>query len=582
MRSYVGRTSRRSRSRSSHQGSLRPLHRTSHRSDRPGPARFSTDSTCKRRAAARTGSTNPEAHHIPPPSPTLSASRQARKGRQRTFSFPFSCHSFEERLLMTRLSSSFTASLGAVCALFCLLEGSANAWEVDAVYTTDPTINFFPIGSAIRNWGPDRHSVIVVNTLRDDSAGPDDTSTMRVLSYNCTGVNSCMFYDEVDGTGFAGYELRFGERGFPSLGIRKDISSSKIIVHVAVRDKIDEDCDDDGIDYWSADEGTNEVLGMDLREFEIESDPSIYFPSTGLTITGEYDIDVNLPGFGCLNMGTSYTKAKNGEPWSCWDREVMGPSGGIDKRVICGGRPSIVGAWTIDSIIDGEIVLNEGAGLESPWFDFRGSGGIQLVAGHDMIAKSNKTFFPETSGIPHVEFPVEQDDTNWPTIASPASGRIYLAWTDYSTTTTNTKVLFSGCAPNQDCQDFSDWNSEHEDVPVQRYHEVLEIPEGASHPQLAIHGEKQFLLMMKDDPGLGQNYGVYLMERCGDEDWSVPELVHTRDVITNDQQIENGVPNIALNKSNHTVHVVFTEHDDKDNPSFGTVYWARKEYQICP
>ena len=237
--------------------------------------------------------------------------------------------------------------------------------------------------------------------------------------------------------------------------------------------------------------------------------------------------------------------------------------------------------WSVSNTTAGTPDPITGAyGLEHPWFAHR-SDGTRLVAVNDESAQAVDVHFIDELLDPKVSFPALQDDTRWPSLVVRNNDHVYLAWSDFDETTGNTTFEFSGCAETEDCLQAADWTSEHDDVPTGTQHTVHEEAEGGGYPQLAIDGNRQFLLMMLDPPGNGQNFGVYITSRCGTGEWSTPELVKDRLNINNDQHIRNGKPNIALNKADQVVYVAFTENDDLNNPTEGTVFWARRTYSGC-
>ena len=227
-----------------------------------------------------------------------------------------------------------------------------------------------------------------------------------------------------------------------------------------------------------------------------------------------------------------------------------------------------------------EYINPSSADNEHPWLRFRD--GNRVVAAHEVGNTSVGVHLLDATNDPVVEFPALADDAPWASLDVRDNGQIRLVWSDEDHGTDEASFQYSGCAGSEDCDQLGDWTANHQSYPTATQHEIDLADEGAAHPQIVGHGDKQFLLGMADPAGNGQNYGVYLYERCGNGAWSGPELVKNRTSISNDQSIANGQPNLVLNKDERIVHVTFVEVDDLGAPTTGTVYWSRKGYELCP
>jgi hypothetical protein len=445
----------------------------------------------------------------------------------------------------------------------CLICPQALAWEYIEVDDGDSSYPpEVPVRSAIRNWGPS-DKVLILSEWKRDFNFDDDQRLLTLYGFTCSNNNDCATVTNgpiVQPT----VELRFDTPFLTSLAIGRESANDPIVLSAVLRRKIETDCDGDNTEYdelLSTEDQDPDALNRDLGEIVFEWD-------SWLAITEENDIDVPV-GF-CRDHEVSFTRMRNGFPVSCWT--IVTNVG--EKLVTCSQRSAFF-PWTASFTIEGQDPYT--TAVENPWFDFRYSTSNFVAVHNDLDTKTQVYVDGNTN---YVDFPALEDDTNWPTVDIEGAGAIHVAWSDHNVATGGVTFEYSRCPSTEDCLDETDWVAGHVDFPNDRQHEVS-FGILASHPQLAIDGKKQFILGMADQPGGTQDFGVYLFERCGTEDWTY-ELVKPLLNIDNDQHIDNGVPNIVLNQQERIVHVVFVENDNIHDPTEGHVFWARKSYSACP
>jgi hypothetical protein len=462
--------------------------------------------------------------------------------------------------------------LGQTLWLFvCLICPQALAWDYVEVDDGDSSLfpPIVPVGSSIRNWGP-ADKVLILTETKWEETTTDDTHTITLYGFTCSNNNGCATV--TNGPILQPLEfLRFDTPFLPSLAISRQSANDPIVLSAVMRQKIETDCDGDNTEYdelLSSEDQDPDALNRDLGEIVFEWD-------TWLAFAGTHDVAVSPPAI-CRDHGVSFTRMTNGFPASCWTQI----SGSSAKYVHCSQRTALFSWQAAGSPTElyGQDI--NAPGIENPWFDFR-NGTTKLIAVHNTT--DTKTQVYVNGNTSYADFLPTNDEPNWPTIDIEGAGAVHLAWADTELYPgTGTAIEYSRCPSTEDCADETDWVSGHEDAPNDDRHEVIEFDGEAGHPQLAVDGKKQFLLVMADRPEQGLSYGVYLLERCGDDEWT-SELVKTPLSSGFNQRIDNGVPNIVLNQQEHIVHVVFVENITTfDFITEGHVFWARKSYTPCP
>lgn len=453
-------------------------------------------------------------------------------------------------------------------ALLCLT-GDALAQTSFTYVTVDSTSgDTFPIGSAVRQWGPTDKVVIVVDSRTEDDTSDDDQHHLTFRGYTCSNGDDCATPTALLAVSPAD-ELRFRQMFHPSVGIRYP-SGGPTTFHVVGRAKIETDCDQDTTEYDELDvtEGSDpDALALDLKEWEATAGGSV------VTVTGTFTVETNDNVVPCRDHKTSHTKTLSGDTYACW------MEGAITATPVwwveCGLRYDWDTTWatyfTADTVYGDPL-------FEDPWFGFRDD--EPVVALHDGIDLETEVHFPYEAGDPSVAFAALADDTLTPSIDITPAGKVRIAWADRDDASADT-TQYSACASTEDCLDASDWTADHEDFPTDAQHTVASGADQVQNVQIVADGTRQFLIAMADPSGGSENWGVYFTTRCDDGEWETPILVKTRLAAGNDQRIDDGAPNIGINQDEDIVHIVFVESDDVADPASGTVFWAYAPYDPC-
>ena len=383
-------------------------------------------------------------------------------------------------------------------------------------------------------------------------------TTVEFYRYLCTGGASCTPALSTYGTwpkvvGNTVFDLEFLH---PAMAIKR-LQSGVEVVDILRREKVDDDCDNDG--------DTTEVAeaALDLRHYDYRTDTSV--------IAVHQMVSSNLfnsTNNACTDTGLSHIKNHTGDLYACYTFKIN-PLNGSQDRLQCNDNstnPTVV--WSEEVDFSSPVVEDHSA------FDFKD--GERVVIGNRRPAGSSddeiRFHFPDAIGTPEFGIGVgaDVDGGSVPDImaVSVASGEVlHAAWEAEDAT----ELRVGRCPATEDCQQASDWT-------VTTVHSITNGRIG--HPELAHDGAFQILIWEEDDDLFEGEIQLYSMNRCGTGAWSTPELIRAVDNSNEEQGLLNGNPNMALNRQDNVAHVVFIEADRGANTS--ELWWARQSYTDCP
>jgi hypothetical protein len=101
-----------------------------------------------------------------------------------------------------------------------------------------------------------------------------------------------------------------------------------------------------------------------------------------------------------------------------------------------------------------------------------------------------------------------------------------------------------------------------------------------SNPQISHDGNREVVLYQEDNAAGFDT--LFVVSRCVGDAWSAPQQVRDEPADTFDiQTIDQGTPNLVLNRVENLIHAFFVETDTADPESARTVH-AWRSYQDCP
>lgn len=473
----------------------------------------------------------------------------------------------------------------APCALrcvvaLCLAGASAGAplpaqadWPIATLVYSGDDAGGIPTGAAIRSWGPTDRVYILFERVTED----DNDSDALLHEYACSDNDDCATASIVTLRGVGDAIGPLPNLLHPSLGVHLKAAEGPDPVELvmALRQKLVADCDGDSVAN-DADEPFN------LDQYAAR------WTSNNLGV--EHTVEANDGAGTCIDHGRSRARFLGETAHLCVTQSTV-PGAQSGDRMVCDDDDSATTTWV------NEVVMNDGAvpgNFEDHGsFDFYGPNDDRVVAAHfggngmttpDQI----RVHFPDAGTAPPNEPMVTFDATgtadwaNHPSVLT-ADGMLHLVWDD--DTGDDAQILYSSCdfSATVDCTG-DDWTA-----PTVVAGVSTGFNRDARFPQIAVHGDKQFVMYQYDaDGGVGVKMRVVVTERCGTGGWS-PSIVRSppQNELTRDQSVEVGYPGLVLNRDEQIAHVAFVDLDDFagdaqfDTASEGKLWWYRKGYDLC-
>lgn len=383
-------------------------------------------------------------------------------------------------------------------------------------------------------------------------------------AYECSNGDACANPTVPAGWMFGTPNL-WDQQTLPSMGIRRDSGSDPVTVHVVRREKVEQDCNGDGVLYADPSAGAQEQLALDLTDY-------VWDPDNGETQSGTVEKSLSPT---CVSSGTSFTRYLDGQVWACF---VQKPNpNNTDDWVECDSRSKIavpVGSWTAN----GSKVLDNGNSSDDhPWFDF--IDGPSRVLAHRRLNQVGPwevlVRFPDDPADPTVSFPATlATKVDYPSIeAGPGLAR--MVWSNGEGA--GSSIEFSKCDPVDDCKTAAGWDPAN----------TFFSGDSMAHPQRLKDGDREILLFQAEVGGpAGDRSRVFVAQRCigSGLGWEGPDLVRTPTDTTYYQHIAFARPNLALNRDEQLVHITFVETNTNDANTMtdGTVFWYHAPYTPCP
>jgi len=444
----------------------------------------------------------------------------------------------------------------------------------------------YPVGTAIRNWGPQDEVFISVDVKTDDSTVNDIEADSDLYWYTCSNNDTCATAT-LQSTTDVGTTIYGRNLPQSSLAIRRRWGQPIEVLHT-LRQKIELDCDGDGDEYRDdfTDEGNLLDLGAKL------------FSTTSGEIES-WQVDANDGSGRCENHGISFSRfvTNSTDPMACYTRNSDDPNPGTAPyrdRLTCNtydGNPSGTGAaWD-----NREVMYNNGENEDHPSFVVYGSGDHLAVSGTWRGAQGNSTdeirvHFPDAAAPPPnediVSFPSTGTKVEYSHLED-HGGKLHLVWADR--TSNSASVRYQSCdyafGNGVYCNHETDWLSSDTIVADSStgYHR------DAQGPVFAMDGDRQFVAWQYNaNSDTNPRWRVVVANRCvGDPSWSYEEVRGTTDA--RDQYVVEGRPSLVLNRAENIAHIVFIEAEGYTGgfQGFNSItnadaWWYRTSYSECP
>ncbi len=510
------------------------------------------------------------------------------------------------RLAVSRLPSPVSRLAVALSAAGILAATDARAdWPHFTLVYSGTENEDFPIGAAIRNWGPTDDVFIAWDVLIPTAAGDLETENEALFKhYVCSDNDDCAT-TSASATIAMGDPVNYQNALHPSLGIKRappaGAAPPYLLQPVETRLLIRQDagdCDLDGDDATDgAAAGAPEREGLDLHAFHYD-EWSGHDPVNDVTRA-----DIGTYGV-CEDHGFSRTRFRSGVAHTCFTFDTAPLVMGISQKIACNDDTYVSAlSWAGHRDLSNLDTLGSPANEDHPGFDFFGSTGVLGVAGHQKVGANShfiRAHFPVATS-PPTETVITLDtasvELNNPDVFA-ANGFLHTVW--QRNTETAAGILYRRCdvegarsgGGTKDCKLLTDWDATESvvdsttlDVTGKPY-----VNRSARFPQLAIDGKRQFVVYQYDDDSSLPLFKTRVMvaSRCeGDATWDV-ELVRTPDATTDDQAIVYGRPSIVVNADENVVHVAFVEFDEylngfeMETPDDSDLFWYRTGYSSCP
>jgi len=465
-----------------------------------------------------------------------------------------------------RLTLSLSLSL---CASLLAMPREADA--ADTAFDSSDNLKIFsgtaeddiPASVAMRNWGFQDEVFFVYERFEHPDLGSDEDRRLYVKGYTCSDDDVCATQSADWAETQIGTLLRFNQGIQPAVAIRR--SGGKTILHIAARQMIYGNCDQDFVAYdEEEDEDDDSIKNVDLAEIVWDTDDG-----EGSTRA----IDKNDAISGCEDRGIPSIKYRSSQPYACWTGK---PINNADEEIRCGTR-STGGDWDAYGAIN-----NSGFNNEHATFTFDTTTGTdRFVAytkrnGAGASSYRIKGTFADRANDPTVTFAGDNNDkVDFPTTML-RDDMLYLAWAEDFNNSTATIEISECDTVADDCEDVGggEWTTT----------EVAAVSE-AKHPEIRSDGDRQFVIFEADyeyDTNLFARR-IYFTERCVGSGWTTPVVIREPDTSSWHQGINLGRIHLALNRQENLVHVAWVEWELGMGgvPDDGDIWWAWAEYDDC-
>jgi len=440
----------------------------------------------------------------------------------------------------------------------------------------------WPIGAAVRNWGPGLDATlphgqmfIAFEEVEPGVGGVPTRNNSNLRWYSCDDAACTTATQQSDD--YLGY-IDHQNLVHLSMAIQRS-APGELELAVTRRDHngSDLDCDNDGTD----DSGY-----ADLAADQWDTTGGL----AGHTHVGQRDFGANLGV--CIDHGVNLARFENGEPYACYTRTELGMVSD-DQDVACNTQSfPAVSPWPNE-------VNHSGASdkEDHPGFEHYDGGKLALARVQRSGAQgvNIQAEFPDESA-PDVEVDFNGTRVDHPDVIV-SNGKLRMVWRE--NVGGSATIHYAMCDfHNDDCWDDADWHldpdldGDGDDDPVAD--SLTGWNYDADAPEIEGDGNHLFVLYHYDTLEGGgtisnpTEYRVVLAERCPGGDW-VREIVRTPTNTDWDQTNLFGRPSLVLDRANDVVHVVFAELDEFTGGYGGIapatdsdLWWYRRDYGACP
>ena len=281
-------------------------------------------------------------------------------------------------------------------------------------------------------------------------------------------------------------------------------------------------------------------------------------------------VDANT--INCQDRQLSYTLESAGTLYSCWTQDPTASSG--DNQVWCSSRLIASGVWSAPS-----LVADSAKDQDHSWFDFDPVNARRYIVHRNVRVNPNMNPDIITLSVPEVFAAGDMpeglvgvpDDRDYPSIARAADGSLHAVW--HAPKNVGGHIRYARCPATRDCTQVGNWVP-----PVE-----IRTATGARHAEIMIaeNGRLMIIWMERDDSGRDR---IHFKETCQGTAWPAGggEVPRPAAGLPMHQSNYMGRPHITIDNTHSLVHLGFVEFDDKNNPTDGDIFWARKTFADCP
>ncbi len=441
------------------------------------------------------------------------------------------------------------------------LSHGADSWTCTTVDAG--TTDRFPIGAAVLTAKATDEAFVAWDVLDKRSGVPSNQAILA--AYTCSDDDACAIPEPIDGPVEIGEPIGWGNSVQPALATS---GGSDRDVRVLLRQKVNPDCDEDGVTGNGGDPDDRST--MDLLAFPYD---------TAVGVGEPMEVAVNR-GATCVDRGVTVAASGAGWAHACFTERAFG----VYDRVACASEYDFT--W---SSVHGPT--NHDVGDEDHPAMVIASG-RRTVAAHklnigapDAVRVHLLDRYPAPDE-PVVEFPSAgaedglEDVAKYPGLGA-GHGNLSLVYQDGAES--NAGIWYAECDLESGCTRESDWS-----VPEVVADEASGFANRAAQSQIAIDGDRQWVAYVYDsDPTFAVASRVVAATRCRGEEWTLAE-VSVPDVASHDQSLEFGRPSLVVDEASRVAHLVFVEHDDyvhrrdlRDRTHEGKLRWCTRAYDTC-